>query len=344
MIIVASSSLCGALRAHSVPKSEDSNSYRSIATKASQLLATQTDTSESKQLLSVTQSMAGKHLVIAGKHPDLFDSHGFVRRGKYRGWGYLVAKLREDGLQETLIRALYEDHRMPRFTPIYFSPAPVEPKRIYRPFLSNSRIQIGIVCLRKYAQAFQTAEQTHGVDRFVTAAILLVETQCGKNTGRSRILYRLSRLASVLDPENIERNLKRWKKEDSSLTRTDLLQRGRYLEKSFYPEIHALLEIGEQRNINVLEVRGSSAGAFGISQFLPSSYLHFAVDGNGDEVVSLYTPADAIWSTANYLAQSGWHNELPENKQREVIWKYNRSQAYISTVLDIARILRSRLD
>ena len=72
--------------------------------------------------------------------------------------------------------------------------------------------------------------------------------------------------------------------------------------------------------------------------------MHFAVDGNGDEVVSLYTPADAIWSTANYLAQSGWHNELPENKQREVIWKYNRSQAYISTVLDIARILRSRLD
>ena len=68
-------------------------------------------------------------------------------------------------------------------------------------------------------------------------------------------------------------------------------------------------------------------------QFLPSSYLRFAVDGNGDGRVSLYDPADAIASAANYLRAPRLAARLSYAEQRQVIWTYNHSDPYIDTVL-----------
>jgi len=88
-----------------------------------------------------------------------------------------------------------------------------------------------------------------------------------------------------------------------------------------------------------LAITGSGAGAFGLTQFLPSSYLRFAVDGDGDGVVSLYDADDAIASTANYLRGNGWRPGISYTDQRRVIWTYNHSDAYIDTVLRLADVL-----
>ena len=56
----------------------------------------------------------------------------------------------------------------------------------------------------------------------------------------------------------------------------------------------------------IARIVGSKAGAFGMPQFLPSSYMRFAVDGNGNGRISLHEPADAAHSAANYLAAHGW--------------------------------------
>ena len=53
---------------------------------------------------------------------------------------------------------------------------------------------------------------------------------------------------------------------------------------------------------------GSWAGAFGQTQFIPTTFLKYAVDGDDDGRIDLWnSPADALASTANYLQQSGWH-------------------------------------
>lgn len=51
-------------------------------------------------------------------------------------------------------------------------------------------------------------------------------------------------------------------------------------------------------------------GAFGLCQFLPSSYLSFAIDGNGDGVVDLFNVEDVIFSVANYLKKHGWSDSF----------------------------------
>src|SRR5262249_56459270 len=65
-------------------------------------------------------------------------------------------------------------------------------------------------CHADNASAFERAEHRFAVPGSVCAAILTVETHCGRNTGRSLILYRLARLAMANDPDNLERNLQRW--------------------------------------------------------------------------------------------------------------------------------------
>jgi membrane-bound lytic murein transglycosylase B len=62
-------------------------------------------------------------------------------------------------------------------------------------------------------------------------------------------------------------------------------------------------EIEKKYNINFNDINGSWAGAFGIPQFLPSSFLKFAVDGNGDGVIDLFDMEDAIYSVGNYLCK-----------------------------------------
>jgi membrane-bound lytic murein transglycosylase B len=53
----------------------------------------------------------------------------------------------------------------------------------------------------------------------------------------------------------------------------------------------------------------------------------------------LYHPADAIASAANYLAAHGWSPAISRSEQRRVIWAYNRSEAYIDTVLGLADLI-----
>lgn len=254
-----------------------------------------------------------------------------------RGWGYVKAKLVADGVPRDRVDRAFGDPRMQPFDGLYFSPySPRESHTMYRDFLRDENVALGRQCRVQYAAAFESAERRFGVPASVCAAILTVETHCGRNTGRSVILYRLARLAMANDPDNLQRNLQRWGAGDPEIEHR-LRARARYLEDTFYPEVRATFEIARREGIDPLSLRGSGAGAFGYPQFLPTSYLQHAVDGNGDGRISLYDPADAAASCANYLYRNGWRRGMSSQEQRAVIWRYNRSDAYIDTVLALSR-------
>ena len=135
----------------------------------------------------------------------------------------------------------------------------------------------------------------------MVAAILHVETGCGRNTGRSVVLYRLARLAMANEPANVERNVARIARENGGMD--DALERqvrvrARYLEDTFYPEVRAACSTGGAA-VDPLDIRGSAAGAMGTPQFLPTRVLWYGADGNGDGHVDLYDPADAAASCAH---------------------------------------------
>jgi membrane-bound lytic murein transglycosylase B len=117
--------------------------------------------------------------------------------------------------------------------------------------------------------------------------------------------------------------------------------RAAYLERTFYPEVRGLFTIAEQQRLDPLAMQGSGAGAFGYPQFLPTSYLRYGTDGDGDGRVSLFDMNDAAASCARFLKQNGWRPGLTLAEQRRVLWQYNRSDAYIDTILDLNREIAS---
>ena len=257
----------------------------------------------------------------------------------FHGWDYLVTKLKKDGVSEREIKSVFLDPRMPPLGYVKFALAPRESHEMYSIFRSPQKILSACDFLSAHKKAFDASESRYGVSRYGVASILLVETQFGKVLGRELIINRLGRLASVGAPDILTYNLAALAHDDPTVTREKVVARARYLEDTFYPEILALFTMMRTRHIDVLSLRGSGAGAFGIPQFLPSSFLKFGVDGDGDERISLFESDDAILSTAHFLSHYGWKSDATKSQLEKVVWNYNRSDAYVEAILSIADTL-----
>lgn len=85
----------------------------------------------------------------------------------------------------------------------------------------------------------------------------------------------------------------------------------------FTSELMVALQLVERDSLDPAEMQGSWAGAVGHTQFMPSSYWHYAVDGDGDGQINLWaSEKDALASGANFLQSLGWNRE--ERWGREV--------------------------
>jgi murein DD-endopeptidase MepM/ murein hydrolase activator NlpD len=77
----------------------------------------------------------------------------------------------------------------------------------------------------------------------------------------------------------------------------------------------------------------SSAGAIGWMQFMPSTWLRWGTDSNGDGVADPWNPVDAIYSAARYLAASGAARDI-----RQAVFAYNHATWYVNDVLSLAQL------
>lgn len=281
-----------------------------------------------------------KRIVVALVVGWLAVPTGAGARDAERGWDYLVEKLVHDGVPRERVLQVFRDERVDPFDGLQFSLQPRESPSLYRHLRTRSTAAKARRCLAEYRPTFEDAEHQFGVPSNVVASIIQVESGCGTNTGRSRILPALARLAMAAEPDNLERNIDRLtilNLDRRASTVSDFAHwRAQHLEDMFYPEVKATFDIAERMHVDPLDIRGSGSGAFGIPQFLPRSYLWYGVDGDADGRVSLYDPADAIASCARYLQHYGWRAELSRRERRNVVWGYNHSDAYIDTVLWVA--------
>jgi len=90
-------------------------------------------------------------------------------------------------------------------------------------------------------------------------------------------------------------------------------------ETFFRKETMAALTILEEKHISIDKMKGSWAGAMGQSQFMPSSFVGYAIDENGDGKKDIWsTKADVFASAANYLAEHGWNDHYTWGRQVSV--------------------------
>jgi membrane-bound lytic murein transglycosylase B len=281
-------------------------------------------------------------MLVAGVVLTLVTASGAAAREDERGWSFLIEKLVHDGVPRDRAVRVFRDDRVDEFDCLQFSLQPRESPALYRHLHTRRTASLARQCRDRYEGAFDEAERRFGVPSQVVAAIVQVESGCGANTGHSRIMPALARLAMAAEPDNVDRNIARLTLMNPKLPVASFARwRAQHLEDMFYPQVKAMFEIADRLRIDPLDVRGSGSGAFGIPQFLPQSYLLYGVDGDADGQVSLYDPGDAIPSCANYLKEYGWRSGLSRKEQRNVIWGYNHSDAYIDTVLWIADEVKS---
>jgi len=84
------------------------------------------------------------------------------------------------------------------------------------------------------------------------------------------------------------------------------------------------------------DLRGSFSGAFGIPQFLPSSYVRWARSHKKAKQPIISRPEDAIMSVAHYLKDHGWKKSNRE-AQLAALYKYNNSHDYAAAIVDLAQ-------
>lgn len=151
-------------------------------------------------------------------------------------------------------------------------------------FLTEPRIVQGAEFVAENQTALQAAWETYGVEPEIVTAIIGVETYYGDRPGNIRVIDALSTLAFDYPP------------------------RQTFFRKEL---VHYLLLTRDQQ-LDPLAATGSYAGAMGMPQFMPSSYLSYAKDGNADGLTDIWSEiTDVTASVANYLQRHGWEGGMP---------------------------------
>lgn len=208
----------------------------------------------------------------------------------------------------------------------------------YQRFLEPVALDAAKKFAGKWRSSLNRAGSTFGVDNEIITAILLVETNLGTYLGKIPVV---SMFASII-LENHPQRLKEIGRElADNPKKNDYLKRLKKKGKWAKQELKALLAMKKEGGIEILDLKGSYAGAFGIPQFLPSSYLKWGYDGDRDNKVDLFVMSDAIASVVNYLKAHGWKRGASLKTNKKVLWHYNHSNTYVETVLQIAENLRN---
>ncbi len=168
--------------------------------------------------------------------------------------------------------------------------------RVYRSrFIDPVRIGAGVAFWQANAGELERAEQVYGVPAEIIVGIIGVETIYGRNTGNFRVMDALTTLAfdfPKAHPRASERS------------------------SFFLGELEQLLSLAQRTSSDPMGYKGSYAGAMGMPQFMPSSWVRYAIDFDGDGRIDLFdSPADVIGSVAHYFQSFGWQKGMPTHFQ-----------------------------
>jgi membrane-bound lytic murein transglycosylase B len=210
----------------------------------------------------------------------------------------------------------------------------------YEQFTQPGNISSARSYMREHQEALALAEQTYGVDKEVITAVILVETRLGTYTGNKLVINTLATLSAMTDKQPRQAIWDNLPDNDRRMSREAFEKKADQKSAWAYRELKALLTHTEKEGLDPTTIKGSYAGALGVSQFMPSNIAAYGKDGNADGQVDLFVHADAIASIANYLQHYGWKPGLTREQAFKAVYHYNHSKYYVNTILEIADKLK----
>lgn len=257
---------------------------------------------------------------------------------------YLIDRLSHDGFDSEFLSNLLMDARAeinPSILAAYLNLNAREAPKLYSKFLSPESILLSRKFLKENLNTLKTMEKKFHVEKEVVVAILLVESRFGENIGKYRVLPTLASLALMDSPEYLQKNYLILRETNPDLSYEWVEGQARKKAEWAYYQLKCFLNIIRHEKTDPLEVYGSYAGALGMPQFIPSSYLIYAQSERGLDNW-LLNKEEAILSIGNYLNAHGWKKNLSVEKKRKVLWAYNHSEPYVETILQIFQKLRQK--
>jgi len=191
-------------------------------------------------------------------------------------------------------QAIGQARYLPQVARFIQPPPPGTPKnwQVYRSrFIDPVRIKAGVQFWQDNQQMLTRAQEQTGVPAEIIVGILGVETIYGQQMGSFRVIDALTTLAFDFPASH---------------------PRAAARSEFFKAELEQFLSLTHRTGVDPLTPLGSFAGAMGMTQFMPSSWVKYAIDFDGDDRVDLFnSAADAIGSVANYFKAVNWQPGLP---------------------------------
>ena len=259
-------------------------------------------------------------------------------------FGNLPERLIADGVDPNLVRSIYQDSRAKvELEVIAGNLVRSEATLDYGQFLSPYSVNKAARYLMRYSQTLEGAKQGFGVEPEVVVAVLMVETALGTYPGKYLAVNVLSTMAASEDGEIREKVLASLTEEQRNMQSTEVISK-RLTKRATrgYRELKALITYVKNNDIDPFSVRGSSEGAIGIPQFLPSNIEYYGRDGDGDGRIDLFNHHDAIASVAFFLQAHRWGKAQGDKAKKNVLLYYNRSSYYADTVYTLAQRLNGK--
>ncbi len=190
--------------------------------------------------------------------------------------------------------AIGQSHYLPLVAK-FIQPPPVGTAknwRLYRSrFIDPVRTAAGVKFWQDNRETLARAEKETGVPAEIVVGIIGVETIYGQQTGTFRVMDSLTTLAFDFPASH---------------------PRAKERSEFFKAELEQYLSLAHRNKIDPFSLKGSFAGAMGMPQFMPSSWVKYGVDFDGDGKVDLFnSPADIIGSVANYFKAFNWQPGMP---------------------------------
>lgn len=257
-------------------------------------------------------------------------------------WSYVEKRLKKAGFKKNFIAALqasYDDKDIEtviRLNVLLF----LKKSNYHVVQVTDNGAENIRSFLAAHKDSLAQTEKDFGVSPAVIASLLWMETRHGANYGRFHVP---SVFINLLQAERnealafLQENATSFDPNVSKKNRKEIIRRTKVKADWAVHELKALQWLFQKDPEKFKALYGSFSGAFGMPQFIPSSYKRLAKTTKKGGAPDLFTADDSIYSVGHYLKKHGWNQKKPKAHVR-VLMRYNNSRDYAEAILNLAKM------
>jgi membrane-bound lytic murein transglycosylase B len=268
----------------------------------------------------------------------LFSTHALAKDIR-PDWKYVEWRLSQIKVDDKFIKAMKDNYEAQGFEDVLELNVLLFLKKsdYHGPQITDDAVKDVQKFMRENSRALHSAQKKYKVPPAVVASLLWLESRYGQNVGRYKVANVFLHLLQSERRDviaHLKENATRFtSRKITAKISAEIADRAKKKAKWARSELEALAKMFGRNSRMVTNLKGSFSGAFGIPQFLPSSYNHWARSASPGVAPDLTSPDDAIHSVAYYLRSAGWRGARNHVK---ALMRYNNSRDYANAILKLS--------